>query len=279
MGLPANCSTSRICLTNKAHQLPFNDQFDPVQQPLDCVHIDLVGPISPMSISGFRYFLTMKIVISKHVTFDETIYPALKGWSNSGSPLLVPSLAQGAQTVDEVGPALSVVVDEIHPDSPFNGSTLPPHQEGQDALVDEVQHPSPEAELRPPQRIRVIGPQHPTLVSCDLNLENILPHNRRPLALVTSDSSFPKTFKSALNSPDKDLWLAAINKELESMNSLGVWDVVELDPSFKLVGTTWVFKIKKDHLGHITKYKARLCAQGFTQSPGVAFNQTYAPTG
>ncbi|MBW0466606.1 hypothetical protein O181_006321 [Austropuccinia psidii MF-1] len=33
--------------------------FDPVSQPLDCVHIDLVGPISPMSVSGCQYFLTI----------------------------------------------------------------------------------------------------------------------------------------------------------------------------------------------------------------------------
>ncbi|MBW0494151.1 hypothetical protein O181_033866 [Austropuccinia psidii MF-1] len=117
------------------------------------------------------------------------------------------------------------------------------------------------------------------LVSCNLNPENILPYNRQPLSLITSKGEAPKTFKSTLNSSDKDLWLVAINKELESMNALGVWHVVELDSSFKLVGTTWVFKIKKDHLGNITEYKARLCAQGFTQSAGIDFNQTYAPAG
>ncbi|MBW0465783.1 hypothetical protein O181_005498 [Austropuccinia psidii MF-1] len=59
MGLPINSVSCQTCLTSKSHQLPFNNHFDPVHNPLDCVHIDLVGPISPMSISGFHYFLTL----------------------------------------------------------------------------------------------------------------------------------------------------------------------------------------------------------------------------
>ncbi|MBW0515028.1 hypothetical protein O181_054743, partial [Austropuccinia psidii MF-1] len=168
---------------------------------------------------------------------------------------------------------------KIHPYLSCGSVIVSPCQEGQDSVVDEVQHPSPEVESRPHQQIRVIGPQHPTLVSCDLNPENILPYTWRPLVLFTSNDVVSRTFKNALSSPAKDLWLISINKELKSMNALGLWDVIELDPFFKLVGTTWVFKIKKDHLGHITEYKARLCAQGFPQSEGIDFNQTYAPTG
>ncbi|MBW0465784.1 hypothetical protein O181_005499 [Austropuccinia psidii MF-1] len=188
-------------------------------------------------------------------------------------------MTQGAQTIDAISPALSEVVDEIHPDLSCDPMIVSPHQERQDCLVYEVQDPLPEVEARPHQQIRVIRPRHPTLVLCDLNPENILPYTRRPLALLTSNSMVPKTFKRVLSSPDKDLWLLAIKKELESMNALNVWDVIELDPSFKLLGTTWVFKIKKDHLGRITEYKARLCGKGFTQSAGMDFNQNYTPTG
>ncbi|MBW0493864.1 hypothetical protein O181_033579 [Austropuccinia psidii MF-1] len=197
---------------------------------------------------------------------------------DSESPLLVPSVTQGTQTVDEICPSLSEVVDQVHPDLSCDLPIVAPPQEGQDAVLDKVQHPSLEEEARPCQRIRVIGPQHPTLVSCDINPKNILPFTRKPLTLVTSNSVAPRTFKSAFSSLEKDLLLDAIKKELESMNLLGIWDVVKINPSFRLVGTTWVFKVKKDHLGHITKYKARLCAQGFTESAGVDFNQTYAPT-
>ncbi|MBW0500559.1 hypothetical protein O181_040274 [Austropuccinia psidii MF-1] len=83
----------------------------------------------------------------------------------------------------------------------------------------------------------------------------------------------------AINSDSKDVWLEAIAKELESMDTLKVWDILQLDLSFKLLGTTSVFKIKRDHLCNITEHKARLCTQGFTQTPGIEFEKTYSPTG
>ncbi|MBW0511820.1 hypothetical protein O181_051535 [Austropuccinia psidii MF-1] len=42
---------------------------------------------------------------------------------------------------------------------------------------------------------------------------------------------------------------------------------------------TLVFKIKHDHNNQIVKYKARLCAQGFTQVVGIDFEKTFSPTG
>ncbi|MBW0506582.1 hypothetical protein O181_046297 [Austropuccinia psidii MF-1] len=59
MGLPTVNSVFSTCDLNKMRMLPFNDNSGDVSQPLDCVHLDLVGPISPASISGFRYFLTI----------------------------------------------------------------------------------------------------------------------------------------------------------------------------------------------------------------------------
>ncbi|MBW0579519.1 hypothetical protein O181_119234 [Austropuccinia psidii MF-1] len=63
------------------------------------------------------------------------------------------------------------------------------------------------------------------------------------------------------------------------MNNLKVWEVVEKHEDYKLVGTTWVFKIKRSNTNELTTYKARLCAQGFTQAMGIDFSKTYAPTG
>ncbi|MBW0569103.1 hypothetical protein O181_108818 [Austropuccinia psidii MF-1] len=59
MGLPDVTTKCLTCDKNKIHLLPFKDQFEQVSLPLDCIHINLVGPISPPSISGFRYFLTI----------------------------------------------------------------------------------------------------------------------------------------------------------------------------------------------------------------------------
>ncbi|MBW0466412.1 hypothetical protein O181_006127 [Austropuccinia psidii MF-1] len=138
-----------------------------------------------------------------------------------------------------------------------------------------TEEPAPPA----PPRLQVIGPRHPTLVSCDIDQSNILPFPRRPETFFSSACTTPRTFKEATSSPDHEVWLNAISKELKSMADLNVWEVVDIDPSYKLVGTMWVFKIKKDHLGKVIDHKVCLCAQGFTQTFGVDFEKTYSPTG
>ncbi|MBW0524602.1 hypothetical protein O181_064317, partial [Austropuccinia psidii MF-1] len=59
MGLPAMSSQFLTFSKNKMHTLPFKDHFEQVSLPLGCVHLDLMGPISPTSVSQSRYFLTV----------------------------------------------------------------------------------------------------------------------------------------------------------------------------------------------------------------------------
>ncbi|MBW0512551.1 hypothetical protein O181_052266 [Austropuccinia psidii MF-1] len=58
-GLPSGRVNCITCNLNKAHRLPFHNHFEHANLPLDCVHINLVGPISPPSLSGFQYFITI----------------------------------------------------------------------------------------------------------------------------------------------------------------------------------------------------------------------------
>ncbi|MBW0461505.1 hypothetical protein O181_001220 [Austropuccinia psidii MF-1] len=59
MGLPPQSEPCSICDLNKIHKESFNHHFERANKPLDCVHIDLFGPISPSSLSGNCYFLTI----------------------------------------------------------------------------------------------------------------------------------------------------------------------------------------------------------------------------
>ncbi|MBW0495523.1 hypothetical protein O181_035238 [Austropuccinia psidii MF-1] len=84
---------------------------------------------------------------------------------------------------------------------------------------------------------------------------------------------------SPSRSSDRKLWQEAINKELEAMVNLKVWVVTKLEDDHKLIGTTWVFKTKESPLDDKKEYKACLCAQGFTQTTGIDYKKSYAPTG
>jgi hypothetical protein len=43
--------------------------------------------------------------------------------------------------------------------------------------------------------------------------------------------------------------------------------------------TTWVFRTKPGTLSSDERKKARLCIQGFSQIPGIDYDNTFAPTG
>jgi len=57
----------------------------------------------------------------------------------------------------------------------------------------------------------------------------------------------------------------------------GTWELVNAPEGANIVGSKWVFWVKKDATGNVVRYKARLVAQGFWQVPGVNYFNTFAP--
>jgi hypothetical protein len=80
-----------------------------------------------------------------------------------------------------------------------------------------------------------------------------------------------------MSSPDAAEWLAACEDEMRTWKHLDVYDIVPRPKGRKVVGSKWVFRVKRGPDGTIQKYKARLVAQGFTQVEGIDFDQTFAP--
>jgi len=87
----------------------------------------------------------------------------------------------------------------------------------------------------------------------------------------------PDTVNDALNCRDRMHWKQAMKEEIESFNKNKVFTLVDLPAGAKKVTCRWVFKIKKNALGQIERYKARLVARGFSQRPGVDYDSSYAP--
>jgi hypothetical protein len=87
----------------------------------------------------------------------------------------------------------------------------------------------------------------------------------------------PKTYNEAMASPDAVEWLAACEDEMRTWKNLDVYDIVPQPKGRKVIGSKWVFRVKRGPDRSIQKYKARIVAQGFTQVEGIDFNQTFAP--
>ena len=93
--------------------------------------------------------------------------------------------------------------------------------------------------------------------------------------MVILEPQIPNTYEEAMASSESHLWRKAIGTELDSMAQQQAWTVVPR--TNRTVGCRWVFVIKRDEYGEISQYKARLVAQGFSQRPGIDFDEVYAP--
>lgn len=87
----------------------------------------------------------------------------------------------------------------------------------------------------------------------------------------------PPTYEKAIRSPHAQHWQDAMTAELKAMEDMQVWEVVPKPDNVNVVSSKWVYKLKRDANGEISRYKARLVARGFTQVHGTDYSDTYAP--
>jgi len=88
----------------------------------------------------------------------------------------------------------------------------------------------------------------------------------------------PANEKEARARPDWPLWQKANKDEVVAHKHLGTWSKTNVsNKKQKTVKNRFVFDIKRDAEGKLTRYKARLVAQGFNQVPGRDFDETWAP--
>ncbi|CAG7854428.1 Retrovirus-related Pol polyprotein from transposon TNT 1-94 Includes: RecName: Full=Protease; Includes: RecName: Full=Reverse transcriptase; Includes: RecName: Full=Endonuclease [Serendipita indica DSM 11827] len=97
-------------------------------------------------------------------------------------------------------------------------------------------------------------------------------------ALNTSTSREPTTLGEALKRPDGDKYVQAAIEEVRAHLENGTWKLVRLPQGKKAIGSRWVFKIKRDADGSISKYKGRIVAKGYAQREGIDYTETFAPT-
>ncbi|KAL0394477.1 UNVERIFIED_CONTAM: Retrovirus-related Pol polyprotein from transposon RE2 [Sesamum latifolium] len=76
---------------------------------------------------------------------------------------------------------------------------------------------------------------------------------------------------------DSNRWLEAMKSEIDSMGSNQVWTLVDPPKGVRPVGCKQVNKHKLGAYGEVTTFKAKLVAKGYTQRPGVDFEETYSP--
>src|ERR1044071_2010832 len=87
--------------------------------------------------------------------------------------------------------------------------------------------------------------------------------------LTTNQLFFKKTIK-------EKHWMKAMEEEISSIEKNNTWKLVEPPPKIKPIWVKWVFKVKKDAQGKISKYKARWVAKGYVQRYGIDYEEVFA---
>ena len=276
------------------------------------IEVTLVGYES--GAKGYRLWdkHTHSLKLSRDVTFDESVFPSLQGVEPRPAPV---SPAPSAQAPIIPSPAVAAPNPPAAP--PADPPARPPSRESSVSTTDseasvknilrptseqpesERPHtprpatpPSPQSTLTPlpstPER-QSIAPDIPPPAAPRRTLRAPKPNPRYfnadnvalqrgcrlgyaellATALVGRD---PATFEEAMHSNEAGEWMEACQYEIDALAKNGTWELVNLPHGQKAVNSKWVFKLKSD--GH---YRARLVAKGFTQIPGIDFDETFSP--
>ena len=151
-----------------------------------------------------------------------------------------------------------------------------PTSEAQDeAASDEAQDGSHQAD--PPRNTFKHKSSHPEelIIGNKDSPRRTRSHFRQEESMIGLISMIePTTVDEALSD---DGWILAMQEELNQFQRNDVWDLVPKPQHKNIIGTKWVFRNKLNEQGEVTRNKARLVAQGYSQQEGIDYTETFAP--
>ncbi|GJT07531.1 ribonuclease H-like domain-containing protein [Tanacetum coccineum] len=91
---------------------------------------------------------------------------------------------------------------------------------------------------------------------------------------VTTTSPLPRSHVHALRDPN---WKEAMLDEYNALITNGTWVLVPRPANVNVVRSMWLFKHKFNADGSLSRYKARLVANGRSQQQGIDCDETFSP--
>ena len=113
-------------------------------------------------------------------------------------------------------------------------------------------------------------------ISHDCDRINSDDHDKFVYECYSVVCDIPRSYQEAVTSNESKDWKAAMETEIRSMKDLDVYEDVVLPKGQPLVGGRWVYARKETDSGN--NYKVRYVAKGYSQTLGVDYHDTFAPT-
>jgi histone deacetylase 1/2 len=245
---------------------------------------------------------THKVIISRHVIFDENQFPFELQQSSAAPAAANPSASiwdllpapppatlsmptPTAPRVPPMGGPQSTTAPIPSPASrsppraaspPHPGLTSPTAARTPPATTQSTSRSTPAAPMRSAALPRYMHPtkstQHHMITRAKQGI--FVPKRQFNLIATTSVSPIPHTYRSALKDPN---WHNAMTDEFNALIKNNTWSLVPKPAGVNVISGKWVYRIKYNHDGTISRYKARWVVRGCSQQSGVDYGETFSP--
>jgi len=241
----------------------------------------------PINHRGYKSFdlSHKKIIISRHLIFDETQFPfahkpslpltaydyftddfhpsVIHQWTNPTLQPLPDDLSRSSPPIFD-HPSISPTGSHNH--SPTSSTTTTSSSPSTDT-PDISSSPTPLAQ-----------PALPTRTMASRSIRGIYKPRKLFNLYVTIDdphiSPLPKNPKPALSELN---WKSSMQSEFNALIRNNMWDLVPQPCDVNIIRCIWIFRHKKKSNGGFESYKACLVGDGRSQIVGVDCDETFSP--
>ncbi|XP_057544058.1 uncharacterized mitochondrial protein AtMg00820-like [Amaranthus tricolor] len=123
--------------------------------------------------------------------------------------------------------------------------------------------------------------KYPNVKHKDFVTHTILTKSSSPPTTLTSQhpsailsGKEPRSFKEAMRDAG---WRKSMQDEIRALENNSTWNMEDLPPGKKALGSKWVYRIKYKSDGSVERLKSRLVVLGNHQKEGIDYNETFAP--
>ena len=121
-------------------------------------------------------------------------------------------------------------------------------------------------------------PPSPNILSCPKHVTKPSSCYGIHVSIVHTDlTRDPQTYAEAMSRPDATKWELACEDKKHCFERMGIYEIVPHPENRKVMGSKWVFRIKRGPTSETEKHKAHVVGKGFTQIERLNYDETFAP--